>query len=109
MPTCVYVNVSRPREDAVTVPVWPDHCCAGVKWIVAPFHAPAGCVRAASDMVAVLSSVAGLVTTVAASMPAWAGWETSSVVLGHRASIIIFPSRKTWLLPGPRSHDCAAL
>src|SRR2546423_15359498 len=109
MPTCVYVKVNRPEAEVVTMPVWPDHSCAGAKWIVAPAHAPACCVRAASAIVAVLTSVFGFVTTVAASMVALAGRETSRVVLGQRASIIILPSRNTWLPPRPRSHDWGGL
>ena len=40
---------------------------------------------------------------------AFLGRETSSVVLGQRASIIIRPSTNTWFCPKPRSQSCGAL
>src|SRR5688572_18685339 len=71
-------------------------------WIDAPAHAPAGCDRADSKRVAVELSPfkVGRIESAAAL----AGRETSRLVLGQRASVIIRPSTNNWLRFAPRSQ-----
>src|SRR3954464_2857977 len=78
-------------------------------WIVAPSHVLADWVRSASVRAAIAGSRPAAVDTEMLSAAALCGRVTSRVVLGQRASIIIRPSTKTWLLPAPRSHDWPTL
>jgi hypothetical protein len=87
----------------VTVPVCPTQPSPGSKWIVAPFQKLSDWVSAESLTVARLEDALTL------SKVDFFGRETSSEVLGHRASIIIRPSTNTWLRPVPRFQLWSAL
>src|SRR4051812_39150872 len=77
-------------------------------WIVPPSQAPAAKPSSSLSVMVAYDASPAKVAEIASTV-SFFGRDTSSVVLGQRASFIIWPSTKSWLFPSPRSHDWDAL